>query len=92
VHEDRMRAQYPFCRLEGPANVLVCPDLQSANIAYKLLQHVGGATAIGPILMGMRKPVHLLQEGCEVDDIVHMTAVASVEAQEALAAPERQEA
>ncbi|MBL7994282.1 phosphate acetyltransferase [bacterium] len=73
---------YPFSTLKGGANVLVFPELQSANAAVKLLQRLGGAEAIGPILMGMRNPVHLLQKGCEVNDIVNMTAIAVVEAQE----------
>ncbi|KAB2880479.1 phosphate acetyltransferase [bacterium] len=73
---------YPFSTLKGGANVLIFPDLQSANASVKLLQRLGGAEAIGPILMGMRNPVHLLQKGCEVNDIVNMTAIAVVEAQE----------
>ena len=77
-----MEKTYPFCTLHGPANVLVCPDLQSANIAYKLLMRVGGAEAIGPILMGMSKPVHVLQRGAEVEEIVNITAVAVVDAHE----------
>jgi malate dehydrogenase (oxaloacetate-decarboxylating)(NADP+) len=74
---------YPFSTLKGGANVLIFPDLQSANVAYKLVQRLGGAEAIGPILMGMRKPVHVLQRGCEVKDIVNMAAIAVVDAQEA---------
>ena len=73
---------YPFSSLERGANVLVFPDLQSANVAFKLLQRLGGAEAIGPILMGIRKPVHMLQLGSEVKDIVYMTALAVVDAQE----------
>jgi len=73
---------YPFSTLERGANVLVFPDLQSANVAYKLVQRLGGAEAIGPILMGIRKPVHMLYQGSEVKDIVHMTALAVVDAQE----------
>ena len=72
---------YPFSALERGANVLVFPDLQSANVAFKLLQRLGGAEAIGPILMGIRKPVHMLQLGSEVKDIVYMTALAVVDAQ-----------
>ena len=72
---------YPFSGLERGANVLVFPDLQSANIAFKLVQRLGGAEAIGPILMGIRKPVHMLQLGSEVKDIVYMTALAVVDAQ-----------
>jgi len=75
--------RYPFSLLKGGANVLIFPDLNSGNIAYKLLQRIGGAEAIGPILMGLSKPVHVLQRGDEVADIVNMTAVAVVDAQEA---------
>jgi malate dehydrogenase (oxaloacetate-decarboxylating)(NADP+) len=74
---------FPFSTLEGGANVLIFPDLQSANVAFKLVQRLGGAEAIGPILMGMKKPVHVLQHGSEVKDIVYMTAIAVVDAQEA---------
>ncbi len=74
---------YPFSSLDGQANVLVFPDLQSANVAFKLVHRLGGAEAIGPILMGMRHPVHLLQNSSEVKDIVHMAAIAAVDAQEA---------
>jgi malate dehydrogenase (oxaloacetate-decarboxylating)(NADP+) len=72
---------YAFSSLKGSANVLICPDLTSANIAYKLLTHLGGATAIGPILLGIRKPVYLLIPGNEVSDIVNITALAVCEAQ-----------
>ncbi len=73
---------YPFSNLKKPANVLIFPDLNSGNIAYKLMQRIGNAEAIGPILMGMRRPVHVLQRGDEVKDIVNMTAIAVVDAQE----------
>jgi malate dehydrogenase (oxaloacetate-decarboxylating)(NADP+) len=72
---------YPFSSLKQPANVLICPDLTSANIAYKLLAHLGGATAIGPMLMGIRKPVYLLIPGNDVSDIVNTTALAVCDAQ-----------
>jgi malate dehydrogenase (oxaloacetate-decarboxylating)(NADP+) len=72
---------YPFSSLKGGANVLVCPDLTSANIAYKLLARLGGATAVGPILMGIRKPVYLLIPGNDVADIVNITAMAVQDAQ-----------
>jgi len=73
---------YPFCRLKGGANVLIFPDLISGNVAYKLLQRLGRAEAIGPILMGMKKPVHVLQIGSMNEtDVVNMTAIAVVEAQ-----------
>lgn len=73
---------YPFTSLKGAANVLICPDLTSANIAYKLLARLGGAVAIGPILMGMRKPVYLLIPGSDVSDIVNITAMAVFESQQ----------
>lgn len=75
--------QFPFSKLKGDANVFIFPDLQSGNISYKLLNKLGGAEAIGPILMGMNKPVHVLQRGDDVADIVNMAAVAVVDAQEA---------
>ncbi|MBJ6726765.1 NADP-dependent malic enzyme [Geomesophilobacter sediminis] len=72
---------YPFSSLTGPANVLIFPDLNSGNIAYKLLHRLGGAEAIGPILMGMNKPTHVLQRGDDVSNIVNMAAIAVVDAQ-----------
>lgn len=72
---------YPFSRLTQPANVLIFPNLSAGNIAYKLLDHLGGATAIGPILVGMNQPVHVLERGAQVEEIVNMTAVAVVDAQ-----------
>jgi malate dehydrogenase (oxaloacetate-decarboxylating)(NADP+) len=78
-----MEKQYGFSALKGDANVMIFPDLQSGNIAYKLLHKLGGAEAIGPILMGMKKPVHVLQRGDAVADIVNMSAVAVVDAQAA---------
>ncbi len=68
---------------EGRIRLLIFPDLQSANVAYKLVPRLGGAEAIGPILVGMRKPVHVLPLGSEVKDIVNMAAIAVVDAQEA---------
>ncbi len=73
---------YPFSTLKGSANVLIFPDLQSANIAYKLLMRLGGAEAIGPILLGMSKPVYVLPRGADVEDIVNIAAIAVVDAQE----------
>ncbi|HEY9856389.1 MAG TPA: phosphate acyltransferase, partial [Stenomitos sp.] len=73
---------YSFSEIQGDANVLIFPDLQSCNIAYKLLHRVGGAeTAVGPILMGMAKPVNVLQQGADVDEIVNVTAITVSEAQ-----------
>ena len=73
---------YPFSTLKGGANVLIFPNLESGNIAYKLLHRIGGAELIGPLLTGLSKPVHVLQRGSEVNDIVHVAAVAVVDAQE----------
>ena len=73
---------YPWSQLREPANVLVFPELQSANIAYKLLWRLADAEAIGPILLGMEKPVHVLQRGVEVVDIVNMAAICGVDAHE----------
>ncbi|MEX2152755.1 MAG: NADP-dependent malic enzyme [Gemmatimonadaceae bacterium] len=77
-----LRRDYPFSALKERANVLVFPNLSAGNIAYKLLNHLGGATAIGPILVGMRHPVHVLERGADVQDIVNMSAVAVVDVQE----------
>lgn len=77
-----LRAEdYPFSALVGEANVLVFPSLEAANVAYKLVQRLGGAVAVGPILMGMAKPVHVLSRGAEVSDVVNITAIAVVDAQ-----------
>ncbi len=74
-------AEYPFCELKQPANVLIAPSLESGNIAYKLLMRIGGAEVVGPIMLGFSKPVAVLQRGAEVNEIVHMAALAVVEAQ-----------
>ena len=73
---------YPFSTLKGGANVLIFPTLEAGNIAYKLLQRIGGAECIGPLLTGLVKPVHVLQRGSEVNDIVNLAAVAVIDAQE----------
>jgi malate dehydrogenase (oxaloacetate-decarboxylating)(NADP+) len=82
LDEHKLNKTYPFSALKEAANVLIFPSLSAGNIAYKLLHHLGGATAIGPILVGMRRPVHVLEEGAEVEEIVNMAAVAVVDAQE----------
>jgi malate dehydrogenase (oxaloacetate-decarboxylating)(NADP+) len=81
---------YPFCELAGEANVLVFPSLEAANVAYKLLQHLGGAMAIGPVLVGMSKPVHVLSRGADVTDIANIAAIAVVDAQDATRVASRQ--
>jgi len=82
VTPEIIEGTYPFSKLRGGANVLVFPDLTSANACYKLLKCIGGAETIGPILMGMSKPVHVLQRGAEVEEIVNMAAIAVVHVQE----------
>ncbi len=82
VVEEILQGTYEFSELEKPANVLVFPNLEAGNIAYKLLQRLGGADAIGPMLVGMDEPVHVLQRGDEVKDIVNLAGVAVVDAQE----------
>ncbi len=81
-NQDLLRENYPFSDLvnESP-NVLIFPNLASGNIAYHLLQEVGGAEAVGPILLGLKKPVHVLQLGSSVRQIVNMVAIAVVDAQ-----------
>jgi malate dehydrogenase (oxaloacetate-decarboxylating)(NADP+) len=83
VFEDILHESYPWSRLKGPANILIFPELQSANIAYKLIWRLADAEAIGPILLGLDKPVHVLQPGLEVSDIVNMAAICVMDAQEA---------
>ncbi|WP_336002374.1 NADP-dependent malic enzyme [Halorientalis halophila] len=82
VVEDILNGTYEFSDLEEPANILVFPNLEAGNIGYKLLQRLGGAEAIGPMLVGMDKPVHVLQRGDEVKDIVNLASVAVVDAQQ----------
>jgi malate dehydrogenase (oxaloacetate-decarboxylating)(NADP+) len=74
---------YPFSTLKGGANVLIFPNLEAGNIAYKLLARIGEAEVIGPILTGVPRPIHVLQRGAEVNDIVNIAAIAVVDAQEA---------
>ncbi len=78
VVEEIVRANYPHSRIKGDANVLVFPDLTSGNIGYKLVQRLGRAEAVGPILMGMRRPVNVLAHGTTVGDIVNLTAITAV--------------
>ena len=80
LDERVQRERYPFSALRGEANVLIFPNLSAGNIAYKLLHHLGGAAAIGPILVGMNRPVHVLEQGADVQDIVNMAAVAVMDA------------
>jgi malate dehydrogenase (oxaloacetate-decarboxylating)(NADP+) len=79
---DILAGRFPFSALKEPANVLIFPNLSAGNIAYKLLTQLGGATAIGPILVGMMHPVHVLEQGAEVEEIVNMAAMAVIDAQQ----------
>jgi malate dehydrogenase (oxaloacetate-decarboxylating)(NADP+) len=72
---------YPFSLVKGDANVMIFPSLEAGNIAYKLMMRMGGAEGMGPILMGLSKPVHVLARGCGVEEIVNMTSIAVVHAQ-----------
>jgi malate dehydrogenase (oxaloacetate-decarboxylating)(NADP+) len=85
---DILASRYPFSALKEAANVLIFPDLSAGNIAYKLLTQLGGATAIGPILVGMQHPVHVLEQGADVQEIVNMAAVAVIDAQQRVRAAE----
>ena len=77
-----LKENYPFSTLQEEANVLIFPDLASGNIGYKLLMRLGGVETVGPILVGLEKPVNVLQVGSsEVKDVVNMTAIAVVNAQ-----------
>jgi malate dehydrogenase (oxaloacetate-decarboxylating)(NADP+) len=86
VFPEVAQEEYPWSVIQGDANVLVFPSLDAANAAYKLLWRLGGAEAIGPILQGLAKPVHVLQRGVDVNDIVNMAAIAVLDAQEKSAA------
>ena len=73
----RLMQQYPFCRLSGPANVLIMPAFHSASIATKMLQELGGSTVIGPLLVGLNKPVQIVALNAKDSDVVNMAAIAA---------------
>lgn len=77
LNADKM-ARYPFCRLSGPANILICPGLHSASIATKMLEEVGNCTVIGPILDGFEKSVQIVTMRSSINDILNMAAIAAV--------------
>jgi malate dehydrogenase (oxaloacetate-decarboxylating)(NADP+) len=79
VVEELIAERYPFSRVRD-ANILIFPSLESANVAYKLLDRLSDARAIGPILLGTGAPIHVLQTGDDVEDIVHVAAVAAMDA------------
>jgi len=72
-----LMATYPFCRLSGPANVLIMPAFHSASISTKMMQELAGTTVIGPLLTGFDKPVQILSLGAKDSDIVNMAAIAA---------------
>ncbi|PKQ44371.1 NADP-dependent malic enzyme [Confluentibacter flavum] len=83
LNSDMLESAFPFSKLVGQkVNTLIFPNLESANITYKLLKELNKAESIGPIMMGMRKPVHILQLGASVDEIVNMTAISVIDAQQ----------
>ena len=83
LNQEMLKETFPFSKLAGKkVNTLIFPNLESANITYKLLKELNKADSIGPIMMGMRKPVHILQLDASVDEIVNMTAIAVVDAQQ----------
>jgi malate dehydrogenase (oxaloacetate-decarboxylating)(NADP+) len=75
-----MQELYPFCRLSGPANVLIMPALHSANISAKLLQQIGGGSVIGPLLIGLDKPAQIVSMGSTVNDTVTAAALTAYDA------------
>ncbi|MCS7059762.1 MAG: phosphate acyltransferase [Thermoflexales bacterium] len=77
-----LKGTYPFSTLRRPPNVLIFPNLEAGNIGYKLVQRLGNAEVVGPIVVGLNKPAYVLQRGDEVKDIVNLAAIAAVEAQE----------
>lgn len=79
LHSPISEESYPFNKVPGNANILIFPDLQSGNIAYKLMARMGSAEAIGPILVGMNKPVFVLQQNSDVNDVVNMAAITAME-------------
>jgi malate dehydrogenase (oxaloacetate-decarboxylating)(NADP+) len=92
LDRELMRTLYPFCRLSGPANVLIMPGLHSANIASQLVQKLGGGTVIGPLLLGLRRSAQIVQIGATVGEIVNMAALAAADVRAEARAPARVEA
>lgn len=83
LNKEMLQANFPFSKLAGKkVNTLIFPNLESANITYKLLKELNGTESIGPIMMGMKKPVHILQLGASVDEMVNMAAIAVIDAQQ----------
>ncbi len=81
LNYDLLSRNFPFSKLTGSANVLIFPNLESGNVAYKLMRELGGVPAVGPVLLGMNKPVTVLERDSSVDTVVHMAALTVVQAQ-----------
>jgi len=83
LNKELLQSQFPFSKLAGKkVNTLIFPNLESANITYKLLKELNGSDSIGPIMLGLRKAVHVVQLGASVDEMVNMAAVAVIDSQE----------
>ena len=83
LNREMLKSQFPFSKLAGnKVNALIFPNLDSANSNYKMLKEQKDVESIGPIMLGMKKPVHILQLGAKVEEIVNMTAIAVVDAQQ----------
>jgi malate dehydrogenase (oxaloacetate-decarboxylating)(NADP+) len=80
LNYDLIKQNYPFCRLSGPANVLIMPGLLSANISFKLLQNMGAVSVLGPLMIGGEKPFQIVQMGSNVSDVVNSAAIAAYNA------------
>lgn len=82
VTGDILSREFPFNQLGAAANVLIFPDLAAGNVAYKLLEHLGGAKAVGPLLMGISKPFNVLQRGADMENVVNVMAITAAQAQD----------
>jgi malate dehydrogenase (oxaloacetate-decarboxylating)(NADP+) len=78
--EDKLSQMFPFNRLGGSANILIFPDLGSGNIAYKLMEQLGGATAVGPMLIGLSKPFNVLPRNTDMENVVNVITITVVQA------------
>ena len=81
LNADVRRSEFPFSMLQQDANVFVFPDLDAANLSYSLLERLGGAETIGPVLLGMKRPVNILPTGCPVQQIVNLASLTALRAQ-----------
>ena len=91
VDFELMSRLYPFCKLKGPANTFIFPNLDAANAGYKMMSRLGGAEVVGPILMGLEKPVEVLQRADSIDQVVRLVSIAAVEAQGGYRRPQSHE-